>query len=453
MRIENIKPETLKAETDAELKNLRVRCAQVFSKEKMPAGLRRAEVLKKYVMLRIEMRKRRIPDPAPNWLEDEARLRIAKRAICGIDVPGLPEIILKENFAAIVGAFIKNPKTAADLEIIVKAATRDEAMEAAITKALTCECGMPSGCTYSAVGIPGPHIPLWDLVLRPKPLTFKAPAECITKDSDEKPIPDAPGPATFTPETKEAPVDGIKEFESDFGPLTEPVEKADKFLSLMMEKKAQASPISKPETTDKYHRLPVSDIKPGDKIRTMNLSPDQGIKALYDVNQKKVVAFIFDNKKWTMADAKKWVADHKRQETKKAEDPPAEMEEETGLALRIVKADKTLQIVGGIIYEPNRVDTQDDFTDTAEITKAMYGFMEGYSENPKRIKVMHQGKPYYFPILECYQPEEDTKKGKDIIKAGAWYITIKVKDPEIWDDIETGKLTAFSMGGSARKAN
>lgn len=447
MRIENIKPETLKAEPDAELKNLRVRCAQVFSKEKMPAGLRRSEVLKKYVMLRIEMRKRRIPDPAPNWIEEEARLRIAKRAICGIDVPGLPEIVLKENFAAIVGAFIKNPKTAEDLEIVVKTGVRDESMESAIKKALASECGLSTGCTYSQVGISSPHIPLWDLVLRPKAETFKAPGDpLIEKQEGET--------KAETPDPQPAAVEALV-FESDYGPLTAPVEKTDKFISLMMEKKAQASPISKPETTDKYHRIPVADIKPGDKIRTMNISPDQGIKSLYDVNQKKVVAFFFDNKKWTMADAKKWVADHKKTETKKAEDvpQPGEEREESGLALRIVKADKALQIVGGIVYEPDKVDTQDDYTDTAEITKAMYGFMEAYSENPKRIRVMHEGKPYYFPIYECYQPEENTKKGKDIIKAGAWYVTVKVKDPEIWGAIERGELTAFSMGGAARKAN
>jgi hypothetical protein len=123
------------------------------------------------------------------------------------------------------------------------------------------------------------------------------------------------------------------------------------------------------------------------------------------------------------------------------------------LVFQIRKVDAAQQICGGIIYEPNVVDTQGDMATADEIQKAMYGFMEKYAKNPNRIKVMHKGKAFYFPILESYQPEADVKKGTDVIKAGSWWMMIKVTDPEIWADVASGKLRGFSMGGTARKAS
>jgi len=67
--------------------------------------------------------------------------------------------------------------------------------------------------------------------------------------------------------------------------------------------------ITKPETTDQYHRIPVN---PGCKITaTITISAKEGIKALYCGEVKKVHTYLFDVKKWTMAEAKKWVAEHK----------------------------------------------------------------------------------------------------------------------------------------------
>jgi hypothetical protein len=147
-----------------------------------------------------------------------------------------------------------------------------------------------------------------------------------------------------------------------------------------------------------------------------------------------------------MEAAAAWVEEHKPK-------PAAKAAWGSGrLVFQIRKIDAAQQICGGIIYEPNAVDTQGDMTTAEEITKAMYTFMERYAQNPNRIKVMHKGKAFYFPILESYQPETDIKKGKDIIKAGSWWMMIKVTDPEIWADVQSGKLTGFSMGGTARKA-
>lgn len=72
--------------------------------------------------------------------------------------------------------------------------------------------------------------------------------------------------------------------------------------------------INKPETTENYHRIPVEDPSKhkGHRIRTITISASQGIKALYCGTCKKVITYLFDVKKWTMEEAKRWVAEHKR---------------------------------------------------------------------------------------------------------------------------------------------
>lgn len=72
--------------------------------------------------------------------------------------------------------------------------------------------------------------------------------------------------------------------------------------------------ISKPETTENYHRIPVTDCK---ITATITISEDKGIKALYCGNVKKIATFLFDINKWTMAKAKAWV---KGQTTKRLEE-------------------------------------------------------------------------------------------------------------------------------------
>lgn len=122
---------------------------------------------------------------------------------------------------------------------------------------------------------------------------------------------------------------------------------------------------------------------------------------------------------------------------------------EKSYMFKFLKVDKKQQIVGGLVYEPDVQDTQGDYTDTPEIQKAMYKFMLRYAIDSKRIKVMHKGQPHYFPIVECFQPEQNTRKGNQEIKAGSWWLMVKVTNPDVWSEIEKGRLTGFSMGGRA----
>jgi len=121
------------------------------------------------------------------------------------------------------------------------------------------------------------------------------------------------------------------------------------------------------------------------------------------------------------------------------------------IKFKILKADRKRQFVGGIVYEPDVADSQGDWTSSPEIEDMKFRFMERYAIDPRRFKIMHDGRLRTYPVIESFQPEQDTKKGSDVIKAGAWWIGIKVTDDDVWKAIEDGTLTGFSFGGTARK--
>ena len=62
--------------------------------------------------------------------------------------------------------------------------------------------------------------------------------------------------------------------------------------------------ISKPEKTENYHRIPVTDCK---ITATVNISTSEGIKALYCGDSKEIATYLFNVDKWTMETAKTWV--------------------------------------------------------------------------------------------------------------------------------------------------
>ena len=199
--------------------------------------------------------------------------------------------------------------------------------------------------------------------------------------------------------------------------------------------------MAKPEETENTIRIP-GDGGRCDVTATITISAEKGVKAVYCGLVKKVRTYVFDKAKgWTMATAKTWVKDRGKKAVAKIGE---------NAMFKILKIDKKKQIVGGVVYEPDEVDTQGDYTDNAEIGKAMFRFMEKYATNTKRIRINHKGRKFFFPILECFQPEHDTIKGDERLKAGSWWMMIKVTNKSIWKDIEEGKLTGFSMGGRAK---
>lgn len=73
---------------------------------------------------------------------------------------------------------------------------------------------------------------------------------------------------------------------------------------------------TKPEETEDYIRIPVSGEEgkhDGHRIRTIDISQEEGIKALYCGECKKVITYLFSKAQgWTMEKAKKWVKEHEK---------------------------------------------------------------------------------------------------------------------------------------------
>lgn len=71
-----------------------------------------------------------------------------------------------------------------------------------------------------------------------------------------------------------------------------------------------------PEVNERTVRIPIPAEEgkhEGHQIRTINISKDEGIKALYCVVDKKVITYLFArNKDWTLESAKVWVNEHQK---------------------------------------------------------------------------------------------------------------------------------------------
>ena len=94
------------------------------------------------------------------------------------------------------------------------------------------------------------------------------------------------------------------------------------------------------------------------------------------------------------------------------------------------------------------LDSQNDWVKMAILQKAAKDFMQ--REN-RIFDINHEGRDYEFDVLESYVVEEDDilKFGVEI-KKGAWLMTLKIDDDEIWQKIKSGELEGFSPYGSAR---
>lgn len=76
----------------------------------------------------------------------------------------------------------------------------------------------------------------------------------------------------------------------------------------------EADPVTKPEETETHIRLEAkgeAGKHTGHETRTISISKDEGIQALYCIPDKVAYTYIFEKAKgWTMAKAKQWMKDH-----------------------------------------------------------------------------------------------------------------------------------------------
>lgn len=111
---------------------------------------------------------------------------------------------------------------------------------------------------------------------------------------------------------------------------------------------------------------------------------------------------------------------------------------------RIVKADADRHYVTGIVYEPMVEDTQGNFMTAEEITKAAYYF----AKNGGKVDIQHSFEPFEgAAVVESWIAKADFEIDGEPVKEGTWLMTMEITDEEVWNSIEKGDITGFSMGG------
>jgi hypothetical protein len=469
MRIEDLSASSIRPLPDGELHAIRARFIQLYTDfyhdpsfvekgNRTLLGLSRRTFIDKYVVLRKEMRRRAIRFSSMKAIDEEVNPRLAKAAISGIDVPGFGDIVLAENIVCVAGSFLKDPKAAAELDLIIAKASRDEGLELRVGAAVK-EClGKSAAFVYCAAGPDRgePSIPLFDLVLRAKPETARTGAAAAGKRAEKKMT--MRQKAEFEKESERIgenrrTVVAGKPHKFRAAKFTHPnghprcllcgdeQREGNVCAGVKAEKSADPIEISKPEVTDTLVRLPVRDKVEGHEIRTIPISEADGISALEDTTDKEIVTYLFDKEKWTLESATKWVEGHKARKAANAK---------VDRWIEFIKVDAVQHLVGGVIYEPDVVDTQGDYAAAEDIEKAMYRFMEKYSTQTARIKVMHEGESHTFPIIESFIPDHDIRKGGQTVKKGSWWVMVKITNDRVWKEIDEGRLQGFSMGGRAR---
>lgn len=112
---------------------------------------------------------------------------------------------------------------------------------------------------------------------------------------------------------------------------------------------------------------------------------------------------------------------------------------------RILKADSEAHYVTGIVYEPMVEDTQGNYMTAEEIEKAQRWF----AKNANNVDLQHNfEKMESASVVENWIAKCDCQINGQDVKEGTWLMTVEVTDPGIFDAIEKGEITGFSMGGS-----
>lgn len=111
---------------------------------------------------------------------------------------------------------------------------------------------------------------------------------------------------------------------------------------------------------------------------------------------------------------------------------------------RIVKADSENHYVTGVVYEPMTEDSHGNYMSEEEITKAAYYF----AKNGDKVDIQHSFEAFDgATVVETWIAKADFKIGDEEIRKGTWLMTMEIADADVWEKIEKGEITGFSMGG------
>ena len=101
--------------------------------------------------------------------------------------------------------------------------------------------------------------------------------------------------------------------------------------------------------------------------------------------------------------------------------------------------------VFGVAYPVDSIDSQGEYTDSAELEKAVQRVAEldGW---PRIVDIQHDTRPTESKVIESYIATTDG----DYFRKGDWLTRIQVSDSE-WPRVANGELKAFSIYGRAQR--
>lgn len=101
----------------------------------------------------------------------------------------------------------------------------------------------------------------------------------------------------------------------------------------------------------------------------------------------------------------------------------------------------------GIVLEPETVDSQKDIYSAEAIKQSAWGWAERW----QKFGLMHVEIIPGVRLLETYLAPVAFSIGDRRIKKGTWLLRVRVIDDAVWADVKSGKLTGFSIGGTANR--
>lgn len=195
--------------------------------------------------------------------------------------------------------------------------------------------------------------------------------------------------------------------------------------------------VTKPETTDNYHHIPVLDSGSfvDDSFKTITLSASQGIKAVIGRLKSdpdgptKIQKYLFDTAKWTLEEAQTWVNEHKNLEI-----------DEIKVLLDDEIKSKQIEKRYGIVAEQKQ-DSPDPVDDKQKVitkgTVNVINKMEGY-KIPKLLLFKR------VPIPDSDGPWNETLKNFDIDNFDAEPSTAEYELISKWLDCEIRDIFVHS---------
>ena len=120
---------------------------------------------------------------------------------------------------------------------------------------------------------------------------------------------------------------------------------------------------------------------------------------------------------------------------------------EVRLLVPIEKSDSPQRVTYGVVLEPDIEDLQGDVMTAEDIEKAAYDWMErSQAGGHMHAEVVEGAKVVESYIAPCDIPVE-TAEGPETIRKGSWVLAMRWP-PEIWESIQKGDLTGYSVGGT-----